>query len=306
MPLGEFAGVFSRYFVVGFFLPLFFALAALSQVVDEGTLPSGYREQSGGTQILIIGGVALLGGLLLSGVHYVVLRLFEGYPLSQARNRRLFGGVHAAATRRWEREFDELQAALAGPRSPERTRAAMKAQNSFPPKKSELLPTRFGNAIRAFERHSNVRYGLDGVAVWPRIASLLSEQELNELADRRTDVAFFVNGALVAGATAGIALIDSLVHWIRVPELLSAVAAAMLALLLYLAAVNAAKRWGTAVRSAIDMHRLELYSRLGVRLPDRNEEELRTARSLSRLLLYAEPIPDADRLVSKEDEEGNR
>jgi hypothetical protein len=300
MGLQAFAGVFSRYFVVGFFLPAFFALVALSQLLDNGTLPSGYRAESGGTQILILGGLALLIGLLLSGLHYLVLRLFEGYPLSQLAERDgRWGKVHEWAISRWRRELEETRKRLEGPASPRRTGAAITLQTSFPPEEQELLPTRFGNIIRAFERHPNLRYGLDGLAAWPRMSALMNDSELADLSDRQADVAFFINGALVAGLTALAVAIDGLVH-MCLGELFAAPTALLVSFALYFGALNAAKRWGSAVRSAFDLHRGELYTKLGVKLPLTDAEERRLAKRVNRMLLYAEPIPDAYREWSKE------
>ena len=69
MGLSDVAGVFSRKFIVGFFIPAFFVVLGLTQLVDERTLPAAYLDASGGAQVLIVGGFALIVGLLLSGLH---------------------------------------------------------------------------------------------------------------------------------------------------------------------------------------------------------------------------------------------
>jgi hypothetical protein len=80
--LSDIAGIFSRFFIVGFFIPVFFALVALSQMATASLLPNAYEQyESGATRILILGAGALVVGLLLLGLHYNVVRLFEGYPL---------------------------------------------------------------------------------------------------------------------------------------------------------------------------------------------------------------------------------
>ena len=48
MALKDVAGVFSRYFIVGFFLPAFFTTLILAHVVDEQSLPALYLNASGG------------------------------------------------------------------------------------------------------------------------------------------------------------------------------------------------------------------------------------------------------------------
>ena len=54
MAIRDFAGVFSRYFIVGFFLPLFFAAASLDQVTGGSLFPSQYQQHTG-IRLLIIG-----------------------------------------------------------------------------------------------------------------------------------------------------------------------------------------------------------------------------------------------------------
>ena len=79
--LTDIASIFSRRFIVGFFLPAFFGLVALKLLVDKQALPASLANESGGTQLLILGGVALLLGMLLWGLHYPLIRLYEGYWL---------------------------------------------------------------------------------------------------------------------------------------------------------------------------------------------------------------------------------
>src|SRR5690348_5107292 len=81
MGLRAVAGVFSRYFIVRLFAPSFFILIGLSQSLTRGLLPSGYKGASNRARVLIVGGAALLLALVLVGLNYPSLRLFEGYPL---------------------------------------------------------------------------------------------------------------------------------------------------------------------------------------------------------------------------------
>lgn len=210
MALSEFAGVFSRYFVIGSFAPAFFAAVVLSQLVDPRLLPQAYDDASPAARLAVLGGVGVLAGLVLSGLHYHVTRLFEGYPLAHGRERRLIRPIHDRLVGRWQREFDALQAALAGDPSPARTKAALALRRRFPARRDAVLPTRFGNAVRSFETHGRMRYGLDGIAAWPRIAFLLSDSEREQVEEAQTDVAMFLNVAVVAVATAAALTVDRL------------------------------------------------------------------------------------------------
>jgi hypothetical protein len=114
----------------------------------------------------------LLVGLLLSGLHFPILRLYEGYPLQHGRRIAGVRWIYAGMVGRWGKCFDALEAKRAVPQaSADRSAAARRLAREFPATRDQLLPTRFGNAVRSFERHPRVRYGLDGVTAWPRVKS---------------------------------------------------------------------------------------------------------------------------------------
>jgi hypothetical protein len=76
--LRDITGVFSRYFIVGFFLPSFFTLLLLSISVHESALPHQYTDLKAHDRLFGIGGAALFAGLLLLGLRHPTWKLFEG------------------------------------------------------------------------------------------------------------------------------------------------------------------------------------------------------------------------------------
>jgi hypothetical protein len=302
MTFQDFAGVFSRNFVVGFFAPSFVALLALAHQLPTAHLPGAYERQSASTQILVLGGSAVVVGLVLSGLHHSILRTLEGYPIYYNLERPLVGRLCRWMTGFRRREFESLQRTKLEPRpSKERSRAAWRLAQEFPLTVDRVMPTRFGNVIRSFEQHPRTRYGLDGVAIWPRIEHLLTEQEQGIHESARGDLAFFVNAA-IAAAVCGLVIpvgraLDS--------GLVNAADLWLLALLasyaFYRASVGAAGRWGMEVRASIDLHQVELLERLGVRSPGSYAESVVVGRAVSRLLLFGEPIPDLLRNANGKD-----
>ena len=307
MGIGDVAGVFSRYFIVGFFLPTFFALVALSQTLTDAFLPSVYLDAGDGARIAILGGAGLLVGLVLSGLHYSVLRLYEGYPLEARATTWYAQPFYRFLMKHQHKCFADAKAACEDPDvSPVKRRTAKwRLDRHFPwDADNLLLPTRFGNALRAFERHPRSRWGLNGIAAWPHVEMLMSTDETAVHTDAKGDLAFFINGSLVA-LVAGCALVaDGIAHqpvdwyllWLYViPFALSAA--------FYKAAIGATIRWGSAVRASMDIHRLELYEKLGLRKPnDFTDERERIAPAVNGALLRAEAIPDS--LVATDDPEG--
>jgi hypothetical protein len=108
MSLGDFTGVFSRDFVVGFFLPALAALFSLWLLASSEFVPGALEEYSQATQLLIIGGFAVVVGLALSGVSYYVVRLFEGYPLGRRSTWPLVRNVYRGAIALQRRRYDRV------------------------------------------------------------------------------------------------------------------------------------------------------------------------------------------------------
>jgi hypothetical protein len=335
MALTDVAGILSRRFIVGFFLPSFFGIVALKLLVDHRAVPSAVRAQSGGTQLLILGGVAMLLALLLWGLHYPMIRVFEGYwlvavirpqrstpwPEDESHKHRIRtklrsarGVTHAWVSQRrlnygtkrqdrWIRDRHRLLEIKSQPApSKERTRAATDLTTRFPPEDRLVLPTELGNVIRAFEMHPRERYGLDGIAIWPCIEAILSEEERPEIDEVTTDVAFWLNSLFIFGVFGSLLFAERL--WHRPGGAISTIAVeiavvasvSVICAFMYRQLINAAIRWGNPVRAAFDVHRLELFDRLGVRRPGTRDEDIEVGRAITRMLAFGEPLPASLRI----------
>lgn len=298
MGLGDLTGVFSRYFVVGFFLPAFASLVALWICATSKFEPRVLHHHTQATQVLILGGFAVIVGLALSGLSYHITRAFEGYPLMRLSGRRVLGNIPRLAIRLQARSFDRLQRVRDNDAASQvaRARAAARLDAFFPDARDKLLPTRLGNTVRAFERYSNSRWNLDGITIWPRIYAVLPDDERNIHVDAQIDLYVFVNasfGALIVGICL---IVDKALNRAApAVEWPLYVIPFVVSYIIYRAAIAPAVNWGLAVRSSIDMHRLEVYARLGVRDPTSFSDERVLAEKISQLLLFGKP-PLADEL----------
>jgi hypothetical protein len=309
MGLGDITGVFSRYFVVGFFLPAYISLVSLWLAASSQFIPNVLEQHSQGTELLILGAVGLVAGLALSGSSYLITRVFEGYPLAQVIGWPVLGRLARAVRAVQRRSYNRLRGVRDDEsKTPEeRTLAAWRLEKFFPHEPEDLLPTRLGNAIRAFELHSNVRWGLDGVTIWPRVDALLNSDERELHVDAKIDLYVFVNAALGA-FTVGVCLVvdkavnapNSALYWplYAVPFVGGYV--------LYRAALGPAANWGEVVRASIDLHRLDVYEKLGVRAPLSFSDERQLADRINFALLYGTPPLEDDLWRKESDEEGEQ
>ena len=295
MTLGDVTSVFSRYFIVGFFLPVYVALVVLWLAASSGFIPNELEAYKPAAQLAILGGVAIVGGLVLSGLSYHLTRFVEGYPLEKLNRLPILRVFYRVPVRLQKFHYDRLAHRRDDQSKPSRVRqnAWWRLDRFFPPDSSALLPTRVGNAIRAFERHSNVRWGLDGITVWPRIEGLLSDDDRLFLDGAATNFYVFINGATGAVIVGICLIVDEAMnapephsHWWLYALPFAA------AYVLYRAAIGAAATWGDAVRASIDLHRLDLYEKLGVRRPLSFSDERELGIAVSQLLLYGTHLPD--------------
>jgi hypothetical protein len=140
-----------------------------------------------------------------------------------------------------------------------------------------------------------VRWGLDGVTIWPRVEALLSADEREIHVDSKIDFYVFTNAAVGALAVGLCLVVDESVnaphpgsYWplYGIPFVLG--------YLLYRAAIGPATDWGDRVRSSVDLHRLEIYEKLGVRKPTSFSDERHVADRVNKALLYGHPLLSDD------------
>lgn len=302
MTPSDVAGVLSRYFIVGFFVPTFFALAVLAFAASPDALPDDFEAYSDGAKVAILGGTALLVGLALMGLNYQVMRAFEGYPLEARASNGVVKPLYDWLMLKQRATHDALVAIRDDTNRPDTDRndAAWRLGFGF---SDRLLPTGFGNVVRAFERQPRVRWGLNSISAWPRINLLLDDQEREIEANARGEVAFFLNGCLL-GMVVGLCLLADLlahctvpIYWVWVYLIPFVVSYG-----LYRASIGAAIRWGSVVKAAIDLHRLEFYKLLGLRKAVSFTEERNVlAPAVNRFLLYADPLPDELRAAADDE-----
>jgi hypothetical protein len=216
-------------------------------------------------EAVVLGAGILSLALALQPLQLAMVRILEGYwgntwPAERAAAACIF--LHRRQRRKWlaaQQSSVPLDLAEKG----HAATAAWALRQNYPPE-DKVLPTRLGNVLRAAEDRAGRRYGLDAVAIWPRLYPLLGEKLAMTIADQRDQLdlsARFCAVFFLAAIAAGTILFR---HgaWLLVPG-----AALLLAWLSYRAAIAAAIVYGESIEAAFDLYRFDLLTALHLPLP---------------------------------------
>jgi hypothetical protein len=249
--------------------------------------------------------VLLLTGLLYN-LNIPIIRLCEGYPWAESI-------IGKCLMRLQERRFDDATALRASVDSVrERLSAAAPGiallstlnqeyddlsyliDSQLPDSGALLLPTRLGNIIRCFERYPKLAYGIDAIAVWPRLIAKIESPFASTIDEAKISFDFMLNTCFLSALTAcailaiGLAQPTPLELYYFLPMLWRTAVFVALATVFYWLAVNRAFAWGQQVRSAFDLYRFDLLKQMGyARIPRTNVEEKAVWNAISTQLLYA-------------------
>jgi len=341
-----------KAFILGFFMPvLLFLVGVLALFSDTKPLVDLMAKAGGegGVEkityaVLLVWSIAVL--MMLA--NHSLFRLYEGYlpPISRwswlkARERRRYEVVRKreetqlAEGRALRERYDSAQLLEDNDRvsalEPElaEARAAhdhtlIELNTGFPSDPRWLMPTPFGNAIRAFETYSTVVYGADGVPIWLRLASVVPTGFQAAIEDARAQVNFLVNIvsfslllAVLAACRAvwgirwpGLTLSPPFIDfaWMfaqtRPGFFLLVPAFVLLAWGAHAFSVSRVQAWGELVKSAFDCYLPDLAKRLGYDLPKKREDQLRFWEDVSRRAIYGIPFKPENWSPVSEDEGG--
>jgi hypothetical protein len=239
-------------------------------------------------------------------------RFLEGYPpfpgwlaewLKKRKRRRLQSWSREIRT--LHDEWAEQGSAFPAAKRDQYQRLRRDFVKSMPPLERYILPTRFGNAIRAFEVYPGEIYGADGVVIWLRLTSVISKTFGEQIQDIRSQIDFLVNcwffSVIVALLGAARAIFSANWHNLDLHTtdgdlafissidkfwLFWAAGGAIAAYLFYLVAVNRVPAWGGLVMSAFDCYLPALAEQLGFELPTTEAERRSFWETFSQQLIY--------------------
>jgi hypothetical protein len=293
---GELPKLLDRNYAIGFFLPAALIGGILWWILCLFGLVSPVASVSSADQLLggvVAIGVVWLSSILLMAINYPAFRILEGYGerrnplrLNLKRARRRFEMQALPALQRQAAYEKAVTTQSPLPHLPATHATDLRqAIELYPDDVKWILPTKFGNRMRAIEVYARAVYGLDSVPAWPRIQGLLSAEFKELLNASKAQLDFCVN--LVAGGTIVAVVFAGLTVYQRhIPSLWPIAAAAAMIFVGYALAIQSVRQYGLYVRSAFDLYRGPLAVQLGFDLPVQPEREQEMWRSVSRIFIY--------------------
>jgi hypothetical protein len=315
--LGSLPGLFDKNFAIAFLLPAFLALAGAAWLFPGTGLLEPLRSLTANEKslesltylVLLAYGGAI--ALLTTGTWQY--RFLKGYiaPISRleplrARHRAKRTALSdevAQLLARWNAEREAF------PVEDQRRTDTLKRRliQDYPPLTQDVMPTRFGNVIRAFESYPLQVYGADGPPLWLRLSAVIPKDFAAELQDARGLSNCLLNLLYLAAAFAFAAFAaavartpwpdvlpalteGSLGGWRVLPEALAGLCAVALLPLLYHSAVDRAGAWGEAVKAAFDCFLPALVEQLGYAAPRSEAERRAFWTEVNALVVYRQPI----------------
>ena len=304
-----------KNFLVGFIMPVLLgAIGLLALLRDVPPFDAVYRSivSTDDFTKLTLAAIALWSmAIVLMLLNLLLYRALEGYvwPFRRrswrdamrqrySEERRVLAATRSIITRRDLIVSDALKR--------DYDRAVMQFNQSWPMRRSMVLPTRFGNAIRSVESYPQAMYGAEGVSGWLRLQGVIPKDFQALVDDARAQADFFVNiwlfACLFSATAAGRCILRAWAgspywSWVMLNTwgyAAAAVVGVIAARLAYERAIDRARAWGDLVRSAFDLYLPALAKQMGYALPDTATQRQRFWSAISSAFLYGVPMrPEA-------------
>jgi hypothetical protein len=295
-----------KAFIIGFVLPTsLFVIVVLATLSSDYLGPENTSALANGdiTKVVyFVFGVWLLSVIMLI-LNTALYRILEGYtwPLARCgfmlkRQKAKFDTLNDRVSElRGRRRKDPNS--LSGKEEEELQDKWVELKARFPSDSSILLPTKFGNAVLAFEQYPKDVYDADGVTLWYHLSAVMPKDFRANIGDARAQVDALVNFifysialAVIAAGLFAFRIIDSAWQqtgiWAAVLSarslalLFVAIVGIIIACLSYRFSVQKAYSWGNWVRAAFDCYLPALAKCLGLRLPADGDQQRELWRSV--------------------------
>lgn len=310
-----------KAFILGFFLPTFLFVLAITWLFYDQPWAAAWlaaASKKDGWDSLAYFVVAVWGvSVLLMMINDLQLKILEGYhwPVSKISFLRR---REQARFQSKKNRADELTAQWAiqddFPDDSKRELAKLLRElaRDFPPDPGDQLPTRLGNAIRAFEVYSSTVYGADSIPLWLHLSTAISSDFQSTLNDARAQVNCAVNiciFAFVISLTAAICFIVGfhlkslgtvytsfaamlpILHTSGFWFFAWTIGAAIVSRGTYLFSIELVYPWGDLVKAAFDCYLPDLATKkMGYELPENADRRKAFWVAVSRQAIYCSAL----------------
>lgn len=296
-----------RKFAVGFFLPtILFLIVGFSILKEFGYFTNILTINASSQLDILIGSTVLgliswFGGITLLSLNRDILRLYEGY--GRFNPVRIFSPIEKKRYSKSRNLIEDLDAQYISCIQNEiefppdlkikRNKFMQDFVEDFPDNVHWLMPTSFGNKIRAFEIYPRKMYGIDSIPGWDRLCTIIPEEYSVLIDDAKAHVDFWINvsflfSMLILGyISLTIYTRQILILWVLIPLFLTTIIA-------YSRAQSSAIEWGSLIKSSFDVFLPELGEKLGYTKKDAGVRNREIWEKFSQSIIYANPetLPD--------------
>jgi hypothetical protein len=159
----------------------------------------------------------------------------------------------------------------------------------YPASRSEIIPTRLGNIMAAFEGYAHNRYGMDAIYLWPRLTPILQAEGYAAFVEQEKAAFDFLLNLGYISLLIGLELVFVFLLTLQyIPAVVTLLCAPIIAYGFYWVSHNAAIHWGGRMKSAFDLYREHLREMLQVRKPVSFDDERMLWQKLSNFYRTAD------------------
>jgi hypothetical protein len=314
--LSAISGQFSKSLVLGTFLPMvIFVVFNLIFVVPflpaDWPLLNPLKTLDSQWQVIAISLLTIVLSGILYNLNMPIIRLYEGYPWKESwigkRCVDHYKGRFYYYNARWMGMRTLLRAQHDSEIENRWTNIGEVLKSRFPSRDVYILPTELGNVIACFESYPNDQYGMDAVALFPRLISKVDKEYAEAMVDSKTAFDFMINNSLLSFILALSILCAGLIYpkpstmaWMwSVPAswlwLLEVAVFVWLAYYFYKKSIGRASAWGALVKGAFDLYRWSLLAQLGYKQPPKTKQaEFQLWRKISQRVIFGKPPTSSD------------
>jgi len=287
-------------------------------------IAAAFKDPEGTPQLISLGLIVfiltVIIGFTLTALNTYILKMFEGYiifpPIKFLYNKTL--RIHRQKARNLmtqreslKKEYQHLIASVESDPSlvdqldavlDEHQRVASQYDQDYPANLNDVLPTQFGNTLRAAEDHALQRYGFDGPTLWPRLTHVIPDSYKATIDSTRNELSFLVNMSILSFIFSILCFL-AIFHVMANTHVVSGNLAVFLAFagvvakyfiaaafglvcfgFFYNASIISLSSFALTIRASFDLFRLNLLKQLELIRPKNFDEEFDTWSNLNELI----------------------